>query len=716
MFFHFYNLNPNSNELIIFHGLYHFSNEKFSEYIKNEHLIHRFPDKIIILLSIQNKDKANVERITEAINNRFRCHSDIYFYNEDGGMVFYNEDGCMVDKDDCTIDGEKFKSLFANGIKQLEEQHTPLIKPTHGHQFLKPSKERGEYFIRLDNMLIKESEISFMALLIIRKFGNTLNKDVINIYVDTPDLFYLMRLCCAIKFNDRRKFPHIKSFNSYDGYQKVLPTESENSIVVISASSSGNLPRKITSEFEKYQKNKILTILSTNEDDSFTLLHKLKFDDTDTQSEKSDAPLIKIYGEKFIVSHEEDKWVLLQKIENSPWLKDRNKKNRGFVRFKSLITEQENIILEKNINFENGTIEHPIKINTENLLKNKKFEEWCHEAINWHMPQTTKLVIYLNEKSKNFLDENPILKNVKKILFDRESNIIEEIVNEILSSEEKLSGFSILVFAPVLSYGSVFTEISRELRKYEKILNINYIAGICTVPNMEVFNTFKKNIEMSNSYKYNFHNYFTMNIGSFRNFSEDFRKEKEIIGRAIEEKIIKSREEFMPKKCIFCKDLNFADGFVFWDKKTFKSEYPEELQQISVFSTVAMVLQHSRELPVNDEYSLQLSHTNGVVLSPENFFRFNDTMIQAAILRSAQLQELNYASNKEKSISMRYFILNSIKNPSLFYEILLSMATKKLLLHGEINIKEEIQKKLKEGSGSESETAQRYWDIFKSDL
>lgn len=711
MFFSFYNSNP-SNELIIFHGLYKFSDKGFSQYITDEHLIHRFPDQVTILLSIQNKGKIKEDKITETVTNRFCCDLCIYFYNENGDIVTVTENGDIVIEDEDAIESknyvvnknnkiDRFEQLFVNGIKELENQHTPIIKPTHGHQFLKPSKEKSEYFIKLDNMLVKESEISFLALSIVRKLGGILNEDVINIYVDTPDLFYLIRLCCAIKFDDRKEFPHIKSFDSYDGYQEVLPRESKDSIVIISASSSGDLPREIVAKFENYQKNKILTILSTkNDNDDFTLLHQLDFEHTEKQ--KIDTPLIKIYGEKFIVSHEDDKWILLKKTENSPWLNI----NRGFDRFKCLIGEKDNI-LEKNTEFQNGIIEHPIRINSENLLKNGEFKEWCNRAINWHMPKTTKLVIYVDEKSKEFLDgkDSPV-REIKKILFNRTSDDIKTTIDEILKNPED---FSVLVFAPVLSYGSVFTEISRELRKHKEILNINYIAGICTVPNIEVFNAFKANIEMSSYYKYNFHNYFTMNIGDFHNFAKDFRKEKNIIDLALEKEIIQ-KEEIPDKKYALCKDLWFADGFVFWEKNTYNDERPKELTQIAVLSTIAMVLQFSRELPISNKCSLQPSHTSGVALSPENFFRFNDAMIQAAILRSAKLHELNYASSKEKSISMQHFILNSIKDPPLFYEVLLSMATGKLLLHEETGIKDKISKEEKDGD------AKKYWHIFEEHI
>lgn len=67
--------------------------------------------------------------------------------------------------------------------------------------------------------------------------------------------------------------------------------------------------------------------------------------------------------------------------------------------------------------------------------------------------------------------------------------------------------------------------------------------------------------------------------------------------------------------------------------------------QADVFFTVAAVL-HALRLRMNDEDALMQFEHSRRLISPENFARFNDPAVQAALLRAARRRELNYGTTR----------------------------------------------------------------------
>ena len=86
--------------------------------------------------------------------------------------------------------------------------------------------------------------------------------------------------------------------------------------------------------------------------------------------------------------------------------------------------------------------------------------------------------------------------------------------------------------------------------------------------------------------------------------------------------------------------------FAFW-----RFEYDERTQHApAVLLTVAAILQNAREsATIENVHRLGTAAFQQVVLDPENFGRYNDGIIQAAILRAALPGELDYSSEAESS-------------------------------------------------------------------
>jgi hypothetical protein len=111
-----------------------------------------------------------------------------------------------------------------------------------------------------------------------------------------------------------------------------------------------------------------------------------------------------------------------------------------------------------------------------------------------------------------------------------------------------------------------------------------------------------------------------------------------------------------------------------------------EISQADVYVAVSTLLLSLRNGAKNKP---RLSHRpyEWAVLSPENFQRFNDGVIQAALLRSARDYELVYSSDEKLSNRLKELILTQIRNINAgiedgeaLIEFLLAMLMHKLVL------------------------------------
>lgn len=90
------------------------------------------------------------------------------------------------------------------------------------------------------------------------------------------------------------------------------------------------------------------------------------------------------------------------------------------------------------------------------------------------------------------------------------------------------------------------------------------------------------------------------------------------------------------------------------------NNYFDNISQSDVYFTIACVLNAMR----NSEEGLRQSNFVKNLLDPFVFNRFNDGIIQAAILRSAKFEELNYSYSRQNSENMLMLLKTFIKHHS----------------------------------------------------
>ena len=89
--------------------------------------------------------------------------------------------------------------------------------------------------------------------------------------------------------------------------------------------------------------------------------------------------------------------------------------------------------------------------------------------------------------------------------------------------------------------------------------------------------------------------------------------------------------------------------------------------------------------PIDSERTLKQSNYVRNLLSPDNFQRFNDGIIQASILRAGKIEFFAYDLDKESSIKMKTLINSMVDNyknthGEALLEFLLAIGTRKLRL------------------------------------
>src|SRR5690606_29381259 len=111
---------------------------------------------------------------------------------------------------------------------------------------------------------------------------------------------------------------------------------------------------------------------------------------------------------------------------------------------------------------------------------------------------------------------------------------------------------------------------------------------------------------------------------------------------------------FLPCGSSLMGSLQLRKDFAYWP-----SGYREGADNgPAIFATIAAILQQARDRKfANPEHWLNTDAFQQVVLAPDNFARYNDGIIQAALLRAAYPSELDYSRDAASSIYMLDLLL-----------------------------------------------------------
>ncbi|MDR6196695.1 hypothetical protein [Siphonobacter sp. SORGH_AS_0500] len=616
----------------------------------------------------------------------------------------------------------KSSSFLKNNINEIVRQGLVSIFIENGglvesngiaHHYVFPSGKHSSKFLRTANVLASKSEIDFIALNTLHRFKKV---DFNNIYCDTLSINVIgYSINQYLKRYGMAKDINIESFKSYEGLYSKNYKFYDNSIFLISASTSGRIVNYIKKNNpEIYSENIcVLFYLPLEQESSLdservlcNLEYNARFDYGIHKYEQfrggelckfccNKSSPIKIVGDSFNL---EEPIVNTRNIIASKYI---TKSLKDFVsQFKhnsdngtSLkISYSENSVLNKKYN---------VYIDYENIIKNidkehyKEHKYKINSYIDQYIPASLKYIVYLNDEGSKLLAQYIHEKTTVH------SKVNIKMINHIDLNEDSVNiedGGAILIVGSCITNGKNLLYLSRFFRNYDQ-LRIVYFIAINRISDPD------KNKELKSNLKYGLYGPENSTFIEIETLNcDNSNHDKPWV---VEQKYLKNvRSELDYPLSLLDNRIEIINGFsnvslkggsdnIFYNdyrerelkirkNSAFFSDnnYFDNVTQSDVYFTISCVLNNMRNNKIDG-----LFQTNFVknLLDPFVFSRFNDGIIQASILRSAKYEELNYSFSYKNSEDMLMLLKTIIKHKDQYqgeaiFEFLYAVAIGKLRL------------------------------------
>lgn len=684
------------------------------------------PNKIVALFSSYNQDE---------MLNLFQSGSELYDYIplftlDDGykniSLNSLESDGSMKTLNGFEIEPKFGHEILNRGMVKIFNSKGGLIVSQSAHHFVFPSGKHSDRFLRPGNVLLKSIHINFIAYALFRHLKG---RKYTSIYCDTSSINSLAYAYIDLIRKFDKSFDssiQIESFGSYRGFELEKFSAPKDSLFLISSSTSGSIIKRMQSDKKKIiQRDNICIIYGLSVETSYasnvicdlTKDEKLNpdgiypFESYNVKKEpckfcEDNSKPIEIKGDVFLLEKPSITGKLLNISDNPLLLKK-------FAPYFNRSPSSESIIKcffkEKSIDDKN----YEVFIDIETILKEwpnrhpkhpfEKIFDKLEKYVIQNIPASLKYFIVLPDLSSHNL-ANLILDILSKNGTSLNPSSILKL-SEIDKIDKKGKG-CIAIISSSISSGRNLLFISRALREYEDKYQRLYFTFINRTANEKHFNFLESNLSLGEfgkgSHKIiNVEQIFCTNEA----YNTPWHIEKEFLkklqefleingGSPITEQFCRERIEILNKngatrglsnnlffKSLLGKELKINKGFAYAPPG---NDFIKNSTQADIYFIISTILNECRCTGKLDqsEYVRNL-------LEPGNFVRFNDGIIQAAILRAATNDELRYDLSDEMSFQIKNILedmLNHIKDEHAegLLEFIYAIAIKKLRLKNEM--------------------------------
>ncbi|MCH4295916.1 hypothetical protein MJ923_16540 [Shewanella sp. 3B26] len=550
---------------------------------------------------------------------------------------------------------EDIKRFFKDGIKHLIDINDVIHVAPAGHTFKHPSGRTTKLFIQSRDIARTETELQFI--------GRGLNvlveeinwSKIETVYIDTMGVYPIVKEAVSIA----RCSANIESFHSYSYFERLNPPDGEY-LIIISASTSGNMAKALTER--GFNKDKIITLIDLTQRDDYC---KVLIDLSSTRLLKDLSKIdgsetdIELVGEHFSYKAKPAKAITIGVPHRPTCLLD--------------ILKDFGV---SGINEINKRIEaigkNPLlSLKPEGLYGSKKFLKWLQDELSWSLSSKINTVVYSDDGASEQLAEltYDFIKNSKD-----KSTKTSIVKWQDISKKSLEESTGIIVVSAFSGDGGTLRQISRDLREYEEsTIPRHFLIGVGLPQSMESWARLEQFlVRNATSRSYNFSTWKVLPLGpdnvknswselmqlasTAENMSEcplEFLSydDASLYFDAMTEVISNSKNSLLPNTK--SEQLKITEGFVFFNG-IFDSRI-DELSQCETLMAITSALQTAREHK-DDDKCLRPTSYQSVVISPENFLRFNDPILQASILRASLPSELDYSSDQHLSELMKEFL------------------------------------------------------------
>ncbi|MFK7031521.1 hypothetical protein [Flavobacterium oreochromis] len=585
---------------------------------------------------------------------------------------------------------DNIEDIINQGLVNIFVKNGGLVESNGiSHHYVFPSGKHSSKFLRTANVLVKKSEIDFIALNTLHKFKSI---EIQNIYCDTLSINvigYSINLYLKRFGNDKEL--NIESFKSYDGIYDKNTKFLNDSVFIISASTSGGLVHYLKENHGKaINSNNICVLYYLPIDkDSQLALERVLCNLEGNKKTKYGLESFNQFKPDEKCSFCANKSTAIKILGDSFSLDEPIINTRNIVASKYITSSLKDFVETFKYNKETGTSlkvsysegsnqrkKYDIYIDYENIIsnikKNEKHKSKLDSYINQYIPASLKYIIHLNDKGSELLAKY-ILDHIKTNSINDVNIINQKDLNEELISEKE-SG-SILIIGSCISNGKNLLYLSRFFRNYENI-RLVYFIGINRISDTDKQKELKSNIkyglygpenssfieiESINCDNSNSETPWESELEFLKEVRSNLNEESELIDSRI--KLIESFSDINKKggsESIFYSNLKGEELKIRKNSAFFNdNKYHGNITQSDVYFTISCVLNNMRNNKIDGLY--QTSFVRNLI-DPFIFNRFNDGVIQASILRAAKPEELNYSYSYKVSEDMLTLLKTVLKH------------------------------------------------------
>jgi len=578
------------------------------------------------------------------------------------------------------------RQIYDRGLVKAFSPDKVISRAPPGFIFLKPSGKRLRVFLRAEEALYDTEVVHFVACSILKAVSDreARCRSIEVFYIDSMaigSVAYTLRDLYA-EFFANGKRSRVVSFHSYSGMSDVDIPLPGTSFCLISASSSMDLHRRWRDK-TKCHREEVITLVTFGEADGADLvLCQVPRPDGETDHEVESTSLrdLRIVGESFAADQIPPRTVLLTVPDH------------GLKGWPATAPKYSNAQVFSCCKASPGSGKsRALFVDAERLLAMKETLTFIDREIRGKTPISTRLIIYQEDTGSQALANH--CRDLLMSLVDRKIPIYA--ASEVADAQFQ-RGDAVLVVAGVVGRGTQLLSLSRDLRSLHEGPR-HYLGLFQCSAEIRDCEVLRKNLTFSATGEHiecSFMESLAIGIGTSKTF-EDETMLMQSLGldslpgplreriRCIEGCFGISDGPFLEATNAESESLKLRPDFAFWRP----SYDPRKCHGAGVFATVAAMLQRAREFQGFSREDARLSSDafQQVVLDPENFARFNDGIIQAALLRAAYPHELNYASIPEASFRMcsiltQIFTMNHRKQGEASLEFAVALATKRLQL------------------------------------
>lgn len=593
-------------------------------------------------------------------------------------------------------------------LMSIFEARSGLVQAPKGFHYIKPSKKHSSSFIRASNVLEHYAATPILAFWVLPFLSNIKASHVI---VDTSSIAAVAYAAAYyyLYYHKDANFPLIASHESYGGLDRLRVSVPDHTVILISASTSGGLQKDLEKK-GAIAKNIVFLFFLSEGASNVNVLCNLKRENEETMGIKpienfpadscslckNKSYAVSLVGDQFAFEPPAVEEILIAKSDLSSQILQDFEELGGLELF-CLHRKVGERISEIGINAKSLFCDVAKFPPTIERLKKIKLE-WGD--ILQSLPQRFKKIVHTS-----YPGSDALAADLRGLIEPKLNHHIDILDINSLENTSPENGVGVIIVSSYLEDPSEFNQINLLLRKIHKEGEAIYLTMAFAFSDENTKKRIKSNLTWgskgANTFK--FFNlidlYFPLgpeadSWSKELDLLHEFEQWAETNGHEFPQQMARRIETLVdaPSQGLvndafwldrFENPLTIRPNFVFLNSNA----NTRKLTQADIFVLISAFL-NSLRLGESGKPKLIYKPYARALISPENFVRLSDGIIQSSILRAARGFELCYASDSDPRLSARMTeVLKSMisrdQEDEALIEFIIALGTKQMTLYPE---------------------------------